>query len=89
ATVVNVIWGTLLGLVYGTVSSARWPTTLAWLQLRLCGRIPAVDLMPFLEDARDREVLRTVGAVYQFRHATLQDQLAGQATARALDGGEP
>jgi hypothetical protein len=31
-----------------------------------------------LEDARDRNVLRTVGPVYQFRHARLQDRLAGQ-----------
>ncbi len=30
----------------------------------------------FLEDARERGVLRTVGSVYQFRHARLQDQLA-------------
>jgi hypothetical protein len=34
--------------------------------------------MPFLEDARERGVLRTVGGVYQFRHAMLQDQLAEQ-----------
>jgi hypothetical protein len=34
-------------------------------------------LMPFLEDAQRRGVLRTVGPVWQFRHATLQDRLAG------------
>ena len=77
---VNVILGGMLGLMYGIVSSARWPTTLAWFQLRLSGRIPTVDLMSLLEDARDRDVLRTVGAMYQFRHATLQDQLAGPTT---------
>jgi hypothetical protein len=33
--------------------------------------------MRFLEDARERNVLRTVGSVYQFRHARLQDRLAG------------
>lgn len=37
--------------------------------------------MPFLDDARTRGVLRTVGAVYQFRHATLQDHLAEQTTS--------
>lgn len=37
--------------------------------------------MRFLEDARERNVLRTVGPVYQFRHARLQDRLA-------LQGGE-
>ena len=58
-----------------------WPTTLAWRQLRRRGHVPAVSLMPFLEDARKRGVLRTVGGFYQFRHATLQDQLAGRDPA--------
>jgi hypothetical protein len=34
--------------------------------------------MRFLENARERNVLRTVGPVYQFRHARLQDRLAEQ-----------
>ena len=37
--------------------------------------------MRFLEDARSRSVLRTVGPVYQFRHARLQDRLAGREPA--------
>lgn len=69
-----------VALVYGITSSVTWSTTLAWRQLRRTHRLPAVALMPFLEDARDRGVLRTVGAMYQFRHATLQDKLAGQTT---------
>jgi hypothetical protein len=73
-----VISGGLLGLLYAAAYSVSWSTTLAWFQLRLNRQIPAVDLMSFLEDARDRDVLRTVGAAYQFRHATLQDRLAGQ-----------
>jgi hypothetical protein len=36
----------------------------------------ALQLMRFLEDARARDLLRTVGPIYQFRHATLQDRLA-------------
>ncbi len=60
--------------------SFRTITTLVWRQLKLAGHVPAVSLMPFLEDARERGVLRTVGGVYQFRHATLQDQLADQTT---------
>ena len=32
--------------------------------------------MPLLESALDRQVLRQAGAVYQFRHADLQDRLA-------------
>jgi hypothetical protein len=70
-----------VAIVYGVTSSATWPTTLAWRQLRRSGQVPAVEFLPFPEDARNRDVLRTVGAVYQFRHATLQDQLAGQTTA--------
>ena len=69
-----------MGLVYGVTSSVTWSTTLAWLQLQRSHQVPAVGLMSFLDDARNRGVLRTVEAVYQFRHATLQDQLAGQTT---------
>ncbi|MGB8200794.1 MAG: hypothetical protein WCF33_14060 [Pseudonocardiaceae bacterium] len=78
----GLINGLTVGLVYGITSSVTWSTTLAWrLQLTRCRRVPAIGLMSFLEDARARGVLRTVGGVYQFRHATLQDKLAGQATA--------
>ena len=42
--------------------------------------------MRFLEDARQRNVLRIIGPVYQFRHARLQDRLAGQAY---LTAGQP
>jgi hypothetical protein len=77
------VTGVSVGLVYGITSSVTWPTTLSWRQLRRFDRVPAVALMPFLEDARARHVLRTVGAVYQFRHATLQDKLADQTTVSA------
>jgi hypothetical protein len=43
-----------------------------WLAGR--SRLPA-KLMPFLDDAYRRGVLRQVGAVYQFRHARLQEHL--------------
>jgi hypothetical protein len=42
--------------------------------LRLKGR--RVRFMPLLETALERQVLRQAGAVYQFRHADLQDRLA-------------
>ena len=35
--------------------------------------------MRFMEDAHQRGVLRAVGPIYQFRHARLQDRLAGRA----------
>jgi hypothetical protein len=44
-----------------------------WLALK--GRLPW-RLMTFLTDAHQRGVLRQAGAVYQFRHARLQDHLA-------------
>jgi hypothetical protein len=34
--------------------------------------------MRFLDDARERNALRTVGSLYQFRHARPQDLLAKQ-----------
>jgi hypothetical protein len=67
-------FGLAVGLA-GALANSAMRSTLAWLQLRFAGRIPAVGLISFLEDARERGVLRTVGGVYQFRHATLQDQL--------------
>jgi hypothetical protein len=79
----GLVSGLVSGLTYGLVGfvllflGLRSTTTdLAWRQLKLVGHAPAVSLMPFLEDARQRGVLRTVGGVYQFRHVTLQDQLA-------------
>lgn len=39
------------------------------------------SLMPFLEDAHKLGVLRQQGAVYQFRHATLQAHLSTSATS--------
>jgi transcriptional regulator with XRE-family HTH domain len=48
------------------------------LALALTGRLP-LRVMAFLDDAHCAGVLRQVGAVYQFRHAELQDWLAGGA----------
>jgi hypothetical protein len=47
--------------------------------LRLQGR--GVRFMPLLEKALARQVLRQAGAVYQFRHADLQDRLAARYKA--------
>jgi hypothetical protein len=68
-------------LVVRNMSSVTWPTILAWPQLQCFRCVPAVGLMAFLEDARTRGVLRTVGAVYQFRHANPADYLAKQTTS--------
>jgi hypothetical protein len=58
---------------YGRFSQAR-----IWLFYQQ--RLP-LRLMMFLADAHDRQVLRQVGSVYQFRHRRLQERLALQAGA--------
>jgi hypothetical protein len=66
----------VVGLVFGLGFSPAWRASVAAGQLHVRWHTPA-RLMRFLEDARERNVLRTVGSVYQFRHARLQDRLAG------------
>ena len=72
--------GPALGLALGLMYTATWSASLTFAQLAVRWRTP-VRLMRFLEDARARSVLRTVGPIYQFRHARLQDRLAEQALA--------
>lgn len=59
-------------MIRGTQLARRWHTP--------------VKLMAFLDDAHQRNVLRTVGPVYQFRHARIQDRLAAIAGGT---GGQP
>jgi hypothetical protein len=75
------VFGLVIGLTGGLLYPKTWPASLAFAQLAVSCRTP-VRLMRFLEDARERNVLRTVGPVYQFRHARLQDRLAHQASMR-------
>jgi DNA-binding SARP family transcriptional activator len=73
---VGAIFGVAVGLMVGL--SRAWGTfvfTRTWLALR--GRSPS-GLLRFLDDAHRRGVLRQAGAVYQFRHARLQDRLAAR-----------
>src|SRR5262249_54021319 len=74
------------GLLVGLVYPQSWSSSLAFAQLAASDRTP-VRLMRFLEDARSRRVLRTVGPVYQFRHARLPDRLATQEPATGQDPG--
>jgi hypothetical protein len=79
--------GVVAGTIVGVTFPATWTVCLAFLQLAKISRTP-IRLMHFLEDARRRDVLRTVGPVYQFRHARLQDRLADQV-AEGTYFGEP
>jgi hypothetical protein len=73
--VFGVTSGLVAGLGSGLMSSATWTTALASAQLWGGGEAPT-RLLRFLDDARKREILRTVGPMYQFRDARLQDRLA-------------
>jgi hypothetical protein len=75
--------GLVLGLVFGIGTalmaglgiSQAWPATLTAAQLARRWHTP-MQLMNFLNDAHERNILRTAGPAYQFRHASLQDRLA-------------
>jgi hypothetical protein len=63
------------GLGYGLCLTAwgQW-VALSRIWLPLTGRLPWA-LVAFLDDAHSKGVLRQVGAVYQFRHARIQEHL--------------
>jgi hypothetical protein len=84
---VALVFGFGVGFGVGLVYPQSWRSSLAFAQPAMSDRTP-VRLMRFLEDARSRNVLRTVGPVYQFRHARLQDRLATQKPATRQDPGE-
>ncbi|GGU20317.1 SARP family transcriptional regulator [Lentzea flava] len=79
----TVLAGGLFGLGVGlsVCLSRAWGAfgcTRLWLAAR--GQLP-FRIMAFLDDAHRRGVLRQVGAVYQFRHARLQERLAAVSPA--------
>jgi hypothetical protein len=82
--------GSADGIIFGIVIATGWALSLtAWgqwvvfarLWLPLTGRLPWAAVA-FLDDAHQRGVLRQSGAVYQFRHARLQDHLAAAQAER-------
>jgi len=81
------LFGLVSGIVAGIGISHAWPTALVAAQLARRWHTP-VKLMAFLDDAHQRNVLRTVGPVYQFRHARLQDRLAAIAGGTVGQPGE-
>jgi hypothetical protein len=70
-------FGLLVGLVVGLSISKGFWASVSSAQLAIRWDSP-VRLMRFLDDAHNRNVLRTVGPIYQFRHVRLQDRLAEQ-----------
>jgi len=77
-------FGFASGILAWISSTQAWFTTLAAAYLTIRWLTP-LHLMNFLDDAHKRNVLRTVGPVYQFRHARLQDRLATVAANRRTD----
>lgn len=88
AIVYGLGWMLVFGLVFGLLFPRTWTVSLTFAQLAMRWHTPA-RLLRFLDDARQRDVLRTVGPVYQFRHARLQDRLAGQQPAPNRAAGMP
>lgn len=76
---VGLLGGLAAMLALPPAITASWPTFCFQIELALRHRTP-LRLMRFLEDARERGVLRTVGPIYQFRHAELQDRLAANVS---------
>jgi hypothetical protein len=68
-------FGLAVGLAVGLAGGASSYIQLTEMVL-LCRRQRPPRYMQLLEVALDRQVLRRAGAVYQFRHAELQDHLA-------------
>lgn len=67
-----------LGVGLATLRHSAWPAyELTARHLAGLGECPK-HLMGFLDDAHRLGLLRVVGPVYQFRHADLQDHLAGR-----------
>jgi hypothetical protein len=74
--------GFVVGLVVGLSGGASSSLLFTEIALWLWGQW--VRFMPLIESALDRQVLRQAGAVYQFRHADLQDRLAERYQAGLL-----
>ncbi|TMR89429.1 hypothetical protein EJK15_60830 [Nonomuraea basaltis] len=78
----GLVAGITIGLVFGLGAGFVMGNHHAWLvctiavaRLALQRRLPW-RVMDFLDDAHRLGLLRAVGPVYQFRHATLHDHLA-------------
>jgi hypothetical protein len=75
--------GLVLGLAVGFVGGFGPALRLTVVEVLWGLRLRRVRFMPLLQAALHRQVLRQAGAVYQFRHAALQDLLAAGAAPPA------
>ena len=79
---IGISFGLTAGIVTWLDQSEIWILALSSALLARELHTP-VRLLSFLDDAHNRNVLRTVGPAYQFRHARLQDRLAATASPDA------
>ncbi|WP_103342038.1 helix-turn-helix domain-containing protein [Amycolatopsis sp. CA-126428] len=79
--------GGAVAYVFAFTAWGQW-LVVSRVWLPLTGRLPWATAA-FLDDAYRRGILRQAGAVYQFRHARLQDHLARAFEAPAAPAREP
>ncbi|MGR6922981.1 hypothetical protein ACU635_52740 [[Actinomadura] parvosata] len=80
---------TVLAAAVFAFANVAWPAfTVACVLLALSRRLP-LRLMAFLDDMHRVGMLRQTGRRHQFRHAALQDRLAGLRPAPARARPEP
>lgn len=73
--VFGLVSGLAVGLVLGLAAGFGPVLRLTVVQMIWCLRGQPVRFIPLLQTALHRQILRQAGAVYQFRHAVLQDFL--------------
>jgi hypothetical protein len=74
----GVAFGLTFGLMFALTAGPA--LRLAVVEVSWALRGQRIRILPLLQAALDRQVLRQAGAVYQFRHAALQDLLAAQGS---------
>ena len=70
------MFGLVFGLTFGFATRQTSLVKLTELALTPCGWLAPCISCACWRTPPDRQVLRRAGAVYQFRHAALQDHLA-------------
>ncbi|MFE9765009.1 hypothetical protein ACFYPC_10820 [Streptomyces sp. NPDC005808] len=86
--ITGVVIGMVTGVAAGLTVSHSWRTMVVFAQLWVQRALP-LRAMRFLEDARQRQVLRETGPYYEFRHARLQDFLSRQQERNGRAGQRP
>ena len=81
--IISVIWFGFVFYLASFFSTASGRHMIASVWLWLQGRLP-LRSTEFLDDAHTRGALRQIGAIYQFRHARLQDRLGSTSTDRPV-----